>query len=162
VGSLGRLSPDESPPRRPAARTRDAPLTEIFTTRRVQGPNALEGVGNAARRRRTLRVAPTGVPWSVRFFCDQDGAFDVWDVNLETPHVRDADNTHSADHVLNVLVQPDRTCPAQGRARAEGAVQQGRYTAEEADAIRAEADRVPSPVVTAETPATEPRGTSGY
>ncbi len=82
------------------AHVRERPLEQMFTIPRVQGRMLWKGHG-------TLRIAQPGIPWSVWFFWRQDGGFDGWYVNLETPHLRDRDSTYSADHVLDVLVEPD-------------------------------------------------------
>ncbi|MEO9152799.1 MAG: DUF402 domain-containing protein, partial [Lapillicoccus sp.] len=91
--------------------------------------------------RGTLRIAPTGAPWSAWLFWD--GAdFDGWYVNLETPHRRAGRHTFSADHVLDVLVAPDRSWRLKDEHELVAAVDQGRYTAAEADTIRAEGQAV--------------------
>jgi len=127
------------------ANVREAPLSEIFTTPRVQGRMLWKGRG-------TLRMAPTGMPWSVWFFWAEDGAFDGWYVNLETPHVRDEHSTYSSDHVLDVVVEPGRTCRLKDEDELEAAVHQGRYTAKEADAIRDEAVRAVAAVARGDFP----------
>ncbi|MEO7061107.1 MAG: DUF402 domain-containing protein [Lapillicoccus sp.] len=109
---------------------REGPIGEMFTAPRIQGRMLWKGRG-------TLRIAPTGRPWSVWMFWD--GAdFDGWYVNLETPHRRDGQHTYSADHVLDVLVAPDLTWRLKDEHELVAAVEQGRYTAAEAEAIRAD------------------------
>nr|WP_246416495.1 DUF402 domain-containing protein [Nocardioides luti] len=90
-----------------------------------------------------LRVAPTGRPWSVWwFFPAGQATFEGWYVNLEDPHVRDADTTYSTDHVLDVWVEPDRTHHRKDVDELALAVEQGRYTPGQAARITAVAAEV--------------------
>lgn len=57
-----------------------------------------------------LRVAPTGAPWSLWYFTDEDGRFEGHYVNLELPHRRAADGgarTHSRDLTLDLWLDVD-------------------------------------------------------
>ena len=110
---------------------RERPLAEMFTSPRVQGRMLWKGHG-------TLRFAPTGMPWSVWFFWGDEG-FEGWYVNLETPHLRDGHSTYSADHVLDVIVEPDRSWRLKDEHELQAAVEQGRFSAGEADGVRADA-----------------------
>jgi predicted RNA-binding protein associated with RNAse of E/G family len=65
--------------------------------------------------------------------------FDGWYVNLEEPHVRDAAGVYSGDHVLDVVVEPDRSRRRKDEDELALAVAQGRYTPEEAARIEAAA-----------------------
>lgn len=59
-----------------------------------------------------LRVAPTGVPWSVWFFTGDDGGFEGHYVNLELPHERPVDGaarTHTRDLTLDLWVDATGT-----------------------------------------------------
>ena len=90
-----------------------------------------------------LRVHQPGQRWSVwHFFHGLTGAFEGWYVNLEDPHVRTDRTTRSRDHVLDVWVEPDRTFGRKDEDELVLAVEQGRYSQDEADAIRATADDV--------------------
>jgi Protein of unknown function (DUF402) len=90
-----------------------------------------------------LRIAPTGRPWSVwLWFEPGSGRFDGYYVNLETPHVRDGAAVYSSDHVLDVEVEVDRTHSRKDVDELAAAVEQGRYTAEEAARITATAAEV--------------------
>lgn len=113
---------------------RERPLGEMFTTPRIQGRMLWKGRG-------TLRIAPTGRPWSVWLFWDGTD-FDGWYVNLETPHRRSGQHTVSADHVLDVLVAPDLGWRLKDEHEVVAAVEQGRYTTTEAALIRADGDAV--------------------
>lgn len=127
---------------------RDAPLEEMFTAPRVQSVGTWFGQGN-------IRVAPTGKPWSVWVFWGEDGAFSSWYVNLEAPHVRDARNVYSVDHVLDVEVQPDGTISRKDEHELVAAVEQGRFTAEQAAAIEAHAAEVEKLVARWDSPFTD-------
>ena len=90
-----------------------------------------------------LRVYQPGRWWSVwHFFHGVTGAFEGWYANIEDPHVRAGRTTRSRDHVLDVWVEPDRTVERKDEEELEQAVEQGRYTLDDADAIRATAAEV--------------------
>ena len=108
----------------------------MFTAERVQVRATWEDYD-------VLRVAPTGRPWSVwAFFLAGSRDFEGWYVNIEDPHTRDADGVYSTDHVLDVWVEPDRSHSRKDEHELVLAVEQGRYTAEEAAAITAVAVEV--------------------
>ena len=59
-----------------------------------------------------LRVAPSGRPWSVWYFRDDDGSFAGHYVNLELPHERPVDGsrrTHTRDLTLDLWVEDGET-----------------------------------------------------
>lgn len=60
-----------------------------------------------------LRVAPTGVPWSIWYFTDEsDGSFEGHYVNLELVHERPVDGSprvHTRDLTLDLWVQDGET-----------------------------------------------------
>jgi predicted RNA-binding protein associated with RNAse of E/G family len=57
-----------------------------------------------------LRIAPTGRPWSVWvFFTEGSEEFAGWHVNLGKPHVRNEHTAYTSDHVLDFVIEPDRT-----------------------------------------------------
>jgi hypothetical protein len=83
-----------------------------------------------------LRIAPTGRPWSVWvFFAESSGDFAGWYVNLETPHVRDQGSVFTSDHVLDLVVDPDRSVVRKDEDELALAVAQGVFDASEAAAI---------------------------
>ena len=104
-----------------------------FTAPRIQGTAVWRDFD-------TLRIAPTGVPWSVWLFFEHgSGRFDGWYVNLEEPHTRDRHGVYSGDHVLDVWVEPDRSHARKDEHELAEAVRQGRYTPEQAARIEANA-----------------------
>jgi hypothetical protein len=55
-----------------------------------------------------LRIAPTGVPWSLWYFRDEDGDFEGHYVNLELVHERPVDGSprvHTRDLILDLWVE---------------------------------------------------------
>jgi hypothetical protein len=90
-----------------------------------------------------LRVAPTGRPWSVWvFFTEGTGEFAGWYVNLERPHVRDEHAVYTSDHVLDLVIEPDRSMVRKDEDELTIAVEQGVFDAAAAAAIEADAAAV--------------------
>jgi hypothetical protein len=90
-----------------------------------------------------LRIHEPGRCWSTWVFFDgESGDFEGWYVNIEDPHVREDRATRSRDHVLDVWVEPDRTVERKDVDELVLAVEQGRYSQAEADAITAVADEI--------------------
>ncbi len=90
-----------------------------------------------------LRIAPTGRPWSVwLLFSEGSGEFAGWYVNLEEPHVRDARGVYTSDHVLDLVVDPDRTLVRKDEDELALAVAQGVFDGPAAAAIEEEAAAV--------------------
>jgi len=113
-----------------------AEAATMFTAERVQVTGTWDDYD-------VLRVAPTGRPWSVwAFFPASRRDFEGWYVNIEDPHVRDRDTVYSKDHVLDLWVEPDRTHERKDEDELALAVEQGRYTPEEAAWITSVADEV--------------------
>lgn len=112
---------------------RTAPLADWFAagSRHALKRDVWHGAG-------ILKVAPTGVPWSVWLFWQPDGTFRNWYVNLEDAHVRDDSSILTQDHVLDVVVHPDRTVRWKDEDELAAAVQWGRFSVE--DAARFEQD----------------------
>jgi predicted RNA-binding protein associated with RNAse of E/G family len=124
--------------------------TTMFTAARVQS----RGVW---RDYDTLRVAPTGVPWSVwLFWTEGQREFCGWYVNLEDPHRRDGRGVYSGDHILDLELEPDGTCHRKDEDELRFAVEQGRYTADEARVIESHAERVEKIVADRGFPFDEP------
>jgi hypothetical protein len=90
-----------------------------------------------------LRIAPTGRPWSVWvFFAEGSGEFAGWYVNLEEPHLRDDRAVYTSDHVLDLVVAPDRTVVRKDEDELELAVSQGVFDEARAAAIEEDAAAV--------------------
>jgi hypothetical protein len=90
-----------------------------------------------------VRIAPTGRPWSVWvFFAEETGEFAGWYVNLEEPHVRDDHSVYTSDHVLDLVVAPDRTVVRKDEEELALAVAQGVFDGPAAVAIEANAAAV--------------------
>jgi phage tail protein X len=90
-----------------------------------------------------LRIAPTGCSWSVWvFFAEGSGAFAGWYVNLEQPHVRDQRSVFTSDHVLDIVIDPDRSVTRKDVEELALAVAQGVFGRSEADAIEETATAV--------------------
>jgi len=86
-----------------------------------------------------LRIAPTGRPWTVWvLFTEHTGEFAGWYVNLEARHVRDDDAVYTRDHILDLMIEPDRTMARKDEDELELAVAQGRFDAATAAAIEAD------------------------
>lgn len=123
--------------------TRDVALEERFSTAWSMRESTWRGPG-------VLRVAPTGRPWSLWFFHEEDGSYAGAYVNLELPHLRPsaadpiAGRTHTADLVLDVWVdaapEGDEDIWLKDEDELAAAVAQGRFTARQGDAIRSLAD----------------------
>jgi predicted RNA-binding protein associated with RNAse of E/G family len=63
-------------------------------------------------------------------------------VNLERPHVRDARTVYTSDHVLDLVIEPDRTMTRKDEDELALAVTQGVFDATTAAAIEADAAEV--------------------
>ncbi len=86
-----------------------------------------------------LRISPTGVPWSVWYFVDEDdGSFEGHYVNLELVHERPVGGeprVHTRDLTLDLWVQDGETWLKDADELAAGAAA-GFYTADQAAVIR--------------------------
>ena len=108
----------------------------MFTAEAVQARETWTGT-------HVLRVTPTGRAWSVMHFFDgTTGDFLGWYGNIEDEHHRDHDTAYSADRVLDVWIEPDRTRVRKDEDELALAVEQGRFTAAEAAAITALAEEI--------------------
>jgi predicted RNA-binding protein associated with RNAse of E/G family len=90
-----------------------------------------------------LRIAPTGLPWSVWYFRDEDGSFDGHYVNLELPHERPAQGsprTHTRDLTLDLWVENGETWLKDADELEAGAAV-GWYSSAQAGSIRDVAER---------------------
>ncbi len=127
---------------------RDVPLGDRYVREphRVQARSRWRGAG-------ILRVAPAGSPWSVWLFWDvpeghepaNPAAHDAWEfagwyVNLETVHRRAGHDTFTGDHVLDLWIEADGTVHVKDADELVEAERAGRLTAEQAAAIRLNAE----------------------
>jgi hypothetical protein len=90
-----------------------------------------------------LRIAPSGVPWSVWYFRADDGSFEGHYVNLELPHERPVDGTrrtHTRDLVLDLWVDATDTWLKDADELAAGATA-GWCTPEQAAIVHGLADQ---------------------
>lgn len=100
-----------------------------------------------------LRIALTGRPWSVWvFFAEGSGEFAGWYVNLEAPHVRDERTVFTSDHVLDLVVDPDRSVVRKDEDELALAVAQGVFHGSDAAAIQETAASVEQVVADWGTP----------
>jgi hypothetical protein len=119
---------------------REVPLEERFSVPWRIEESHWHGPG-------VVRVAPAGKPWSVWFFRSEDGTPEGAYVNLELPHRRiggeDA-GIFSRDLILDLWIDAGHPGSediwVKDADELVAAVQQGRLTAEQADAVRALAD----------------------
>jgi hypothetical protein len=90
-----------------------------------------------------IRIAPTGRPWSVWvLFAEDSGELAGWYVNLEEPHLRDDRAVYTSDHVLDLVVAPDRTLVRKDEDELALAVAQGVFDGPVAAAIEENATAV--------------------
>lgn len=68
-------------------------------------------------------------------------------MNLEDAHLRDESNIVTQDHVLDLLVRPDRSVTWKDEDELEAAVAAGRYSAEDAELFGGDARAVEAIVV---------------
>lgn len=121
-------------------RHRDVPLDERFSTPWAMAEKSWTGPG-------VVRVAPSGKPWSVWFFRRADGAPSGTYVNLELPHRRlggEAPAIFSRDLVLDIWIDAEHPGSEdvwlKDADELDAVVEQGRFTAAQAEAVRALAD----------------------
>jgi len=89
-----------------------------------------------------LKIAPTGVPWSAWVFWDDDGSHRNWYINLEQVHLRDDKNVYTRDHVLDLVVTPDRQVIWKDEDELAAALEAGTFTPEDAERFEADARAV--------------------
>jgi hypothetical protein len=96
-----------------------------------------------------LRIAPTGVPWSVWYFWDDAGTFEGHYVNLELVHERPRDGTprvHTRDLTLDLWVENGETWLKDADELAAG-IAAGFYTVAQGAAIREAAEQARAELV---------------
>jgi hypothetical protein len=112
---------------------REVPLAERFEVERSPKVGRWRGGG-------VLRIAPTGRPWSVWVFWEDDDSFAGHYVNLELPHRRNGAETATRDLTLDLWLEPDGTLWLKDADELEAGVAGGRYSSAMADEVRAAAE----------------------
>ena len=121
---------------------RDRPLAERVSVEYDMGLRSWRGPG-------VLRIAPSGRPWSVWYFWNDEGGFEGHYLNLELPHERPVSGeprVHWRDLALDLWLEGDLDAPdvwLKDEDALDAAVEEGgRYTAEQGAVIRAIGDQV--------------------
>jgi hypothetical protein len=91
---------------------------------------------------RVLRMIRFGAGHSLELFWHEDDSFAGWYVNLQEPLRRSPVGFDTDDLVLDIWVEPDGTWRWKDQEELEIAVELGRFTPDEAEAIREEGERV--------------------
>lgn len=112
---------------------RELPLSERFTGDRVPVLHRWNGGG-------ILRIAPTGRPWSVWVFWEDDGSFAGHYVNLELDHRRRGRETATRDLTLDLWLEPSGEHWLKDADEVQAATEAGRYAPEMADEVHAIAE----------------------
>lgn len=112
---------------------REVPLAERYLVPRAPVVRRWQGSG-------VLRIAPTGRPWSVWLFWEDDGTFAGHYVNLELPHTRRDGETATRDLTLDLWVEPSGETWLKDADELDAAVACGHYSRELADEVLAAAE----------------------
>lgn len=123
---------------------RSVPTDQVFRLGRSLRTANWSGAG-------LLKIAPTGVPWSLWRFTAPDAA-PSWYVNLEDPHCRDDDGVLTQDHVLDLVVEPGGRVLTKDADELEAAVLAGRFTPWDAERITTDAAAATAAVRTGRSP----------
>jgi hypothetical protein len=114
---------------------RDVPMSQRFDYYRHGRATRLDtwhGQG-------VLGIVRPDVPWAVWLFWTEEWDFRGWYVNLEAVEERGDRSSVTEDHLLDLIVTPDRTITWKDEDELAAAVAGRRFTAEQADQIRADA-----------------------
>ncbi|MEE8336677.1 MAG: DUF402 domain-containing protein [Dehalococcoidia bacterium] len=119
-------------------RWQPAPLAE------VAGYRAARRLNDTVWRRDMLRLMFPGQHHSVWLFWSEDGErrFSTYYINMEEPFRRTSIGFDTNDHTLDVVVTPDRAWRWKDEEEMTERVELGVYSAEFAEAVRAEGERV--------------------
>lgn len=90
----------------------------------------------------SLDLAPYRRAHMIKHFWREDSSFRGWYVNLQAPLRPTSRGFDSTDHQLDLWVEPDGAVTWNDEDHLEQAVELGLFTAEDATAVRAEAERV--------------------
>jgi hypothetical protein len=113
--------------------TREVPLAERFDVEKSPTIEPWRGGG-------VLRIAPTGKPWSVWIFWEDDGTVAGHYVNLELTHRRRGGETATRDLTLDLWLEPSGVLWLKDTDEVDAALGSGRYSADLAAEIRALAE----------------------
>jgi hypothetical protein len=89
-----------------------------------------------------LMLWEAGSSHSIYVSWSDDGEFLGWYANLEAPWEASAPGFDATDHLLDVVIRPDRTWSWKDEDHLAEAVEVGLFTPEQAQAIREDGDRV--------------------
>jgi hypothetical protein len=89
-----------------------------------------------------LIIVQAGDAFDIRLFWNEDWTFRGWYVNLQDPVRRVPTGFDTADHVLDIAVAPDRSWRWKDEHELAEAVRIGRFSPDEAAAIRATGEAV--------------------
>lgn len=130
-------------------RPREVPLEERFLVPWSAVERTWTGPG-------ILRVAPTGMPWSVWFFRREDGTPDGVYINIELPHRRiggEEAAVFTRDLVLDLWIDAEHRGEEDIWLKDEdellAAVDQGRFSPRQAEAVRMLADHAGADLIMA-------------
>lgn len=112
---------------------RDRPVAERFSGERVPTLGTWRGGG-------ILRIAPTGRPWSVWVFREDDGSLAGHYVNLELPHRRCSAETNTRDLILDLWLEPSGELWLKDADELDAAVVSGHYAPTQENEVRAVAE----------------------
>ncbi|MFI7110374.1 DUF402 domain-containing protein [Nonomuraea sp. NPDC050227] len=121
---------------------RDISIEERFTVPTVQRLGTWRGPG-------AIRFVPTDREWSISWFFTEDGQFSRWYGNLEAPQIRwetpgpsPVYGIDTADRILDVLVHPDLSSTWKDEDELRAVVEQGLFSAAQAQRIRLHAQEL--------------------
>ena len=109
---------------------RDVPLADRYDVERAPTLGPWRGGG-------VLRIAPTGRPWSVWVFREDDGTLAGHYLNLELTHRRRDGETASRDLTLDLWLEPSGELWLKDADELSAGVEAGRYSPAMAEEVRA-------------------------
>lgn len=120
----------------------DSPIPRDMPYAEQAALPVIVGDGHWSANHALILIRP-GDAHDIRLFWNEhDWTFRGWYVNLQLPVRRIGIGFDTADHVLDVFVEPDGTWRSKDEDELAAAVQIGRFTPDEAAAIRADGERV--------------------
>jgi len=113
---------------------RDVPLTQRFDYYRHGRATRLD----TWRGQGILVIVGPEVPWSVWLFWTEDWDFRGWYLNLEAVAERSEGDVTTEDHILDLIMAPDRSVGWKNEDELRAAVLGRHFTEEQADEIRSD------------------------